>query len=69
MRYRNDAEAAIVGEALSGAGIAYSRLIGLTLGTGLGSAFIVEREVITEGDNVPPHGLLYSCMFENQRAE
>ena len=69
MRYRNDAEAAILGEALYGAGIPYTRLIGLTLGTGLGSAFIAERNLITEGGDVPPHGWLYSCRFENQRAD
>jgi glucokinase len=38
MRYRNDAEAAIMGEAFYGAELSYPRLIGLTLGTGLGSA-------------------------------
>jgi glucokinase len=69
IRYRNDAEAAILGEALYGAGAPYARLIGITLGTGLGSAFIAERNLITEGDSVPPHGWLYSCMFENRRAD
>ncbi len=69
IRYRNDAEAAILGEALYGAGSKYSRLLGLTLGTGVGSAFVAERSLITEGDKVPPHGWLYPCMFENQRAD
>ena len=69
IRYRNDAEAAILGEALYGAGVPYVRLLGVTLGTGLGSAFIAERNLITEGDAVPPHGWLYSCTFENQRAD
>lgn len=69
MRYRNDAEAAILGEAFYGAGTSYLRLIGLTLGTGLGSAFVAEGKLITQGDDVPPHGWLYSCMFANQRAD
>ncbi|MGZ9164880.1 MAG: ROK family protein [Anaerolineales bacterium] len=69
MRYRNDAEAAILGEALYGAGESYSRILGVTLGTGLGSAFIAEGNLITEGGDVPPHGWLYSCMVENQRAD
>jgi glucokinase len=69
MRYRNDAEAAILGEARYGAGIPFSRLIGLTLGTGLGSAFVAEGKVITQGDEVPPHGWLYSCLFQNRRAD
>ena len=69
IRYRNDAEAAILGEALYGAGAVYSRLLGVTLGTGLGSAFIADRNLITEGANIPSHGWLYPCMFGNQRAD
>lgn len=69
IRYRNDAEAAILGEALYGAGAPYLRLLGITLGTGLGSAFIANGNIITKGDDIPPHGWLYSCMFENQRAD
>lgn len=69
MRFRNDAEAAILGEALYGAGASYSRLIGLTLGTGLGSAFIAEGNIISEGDNLPPHGWLYSTPYGAQRAD
>lgn len=69
MRFRNDAEAAILGEALHGAGVPYPRLLGVTLGTGLGSAFVEDGKIITEGTNVPTHGWLYGCMFENQRAD
>jgi glucokinase len=69
VHYRNDAEAAILGEALYGAGAGYSRLLGLTIGTGLGSAFVAEGRLITQGDNVPSHGWLYPCMFEDQRAD
>jgi len=69
IKYRNDAEAAILGEACYGAGIPYSRVIGLTLGTGLGSAFIADGVVITEGADVPPTGWLYSFPFGNQRAD
>ena len=69
MRYRNDAEAAIFGEALYGAGVPYSRLLGVTLGTGLGSAFVADGAIITQGEGVPQHGWLYSCMFENHRAD
>ena len=69
MKYRNDAEAAILGETCHGAGTPYSRVIGLTLGTGLGSAFIAEGVVITEGADVPPNGWLYSFPFGNQRAD
>ncbi|MDB5112097.1 MAG: nagK [Mucilaginibacter sp.] len=39
IRFRNDAESAIAGEALSGAGSNCSRVMGITLGTGFGSAY------------------------------
>ncbi|UOE50617.1 ROK family protein [Mucilaginibacter sp. SMC90] len=39
VRFRNDAECAIAGEAISGAGRQYDKVIGITLGTGFGSAF------------------------------
>lgn len=67
--FRNDAEAAILGEALYGAGRPYSRLLGITLGTGLGSCFIADGKPVTAGDDVPPHGWLYSCPFEKQLAD
>ena len=69
MKYRNDAEAAILGEACYGAGTAYSRVIGLTLGTGLGSAFVADGRIITKGVDVPSNGWLYSFPFDNQRAD
>lgn len=69
IRYRNDAEAAILGEALYGAGAEFSRLIGLTLGTGLGSAFVVDGTIVTEGAGVPEHGWLYSQPYGTQRAD
>lgn len=68
-RYRNDAEAAILGEALYGAGMPYSRLIGLTLGTGLGSAFVADGKLITDDANIPYHGWLYSIPVGVQRAD
>ena len=69
IRYRNDAEAAILGEALYGAGAQYSRMIGLTLGTGLGSAFIANGTLVTEGSAVPNHGWLYPIPYGTQRAD
>ena len=67
--FRNDAESAIMGEAHYGAGRPYSMLLGVTLGTGLGSSFMAGGKPITEGEDVPPHGWLYSCLFENELAD
>jgi glucokinase len=69
IRFRNDAEAAITGEARYGAGQGIQRLIGLTLGTGCGSAFLVDGEPVTEGEGAPPNGWLYPFPFRGERAD
>jgi glucokinase len=43
VRFRNDAESTIAGEVLTGAGKDYKRVMGITLGTGFGSAFSENR--------------------------
>jgi glucokinase len=67
--FRNDAEAAVVGEARYGAGRHYRRLIGVTLGTGCGSAFLVDGVPMTSGPGVPPNGWLYPMLFRGLRAD
>ncbi|MEP6610792.1 MAG: ROK family protein [Mucilaginibacter sp.] len=39
IRFRNDAESTIAGEILAGAGKGFQRIMGVTLGTGFGSAY------------------------------
>ena len=67
--FRNDAEAAVVGEARYGAGRDFQRLIGVTLGTGCGSAFLVDGVPVTSGPGVPPNGWLYPILFRGIRAD
>jgi glucokinase len=67
--FRNDAESAIVGECLYGAGQGYRRIIGVTLGTGLGSAFIVDGVRQASGKGVPEGGWLYEMPFKAKRAD
>jgi len=67
--FRNDAEAAVVGEARYGVGRDYRRLIGVTLGTGCGSAFVVDGIPMTSGPGVPPNGWLYPVLFRGLRAD
>jgi glucokinase len=67
--FRNDAEAAVVGEAHYGVGQDYRRLIGVTLGTGCGSAFLVDGVPVTSGPGVPPNGWLYPMLFHGLRAD
>jgi glucokinase len=68
--FRNDAEAAIMGESRYGSGRPYGRLIGVTLGTGLGSAFMVDGVRATHGTGVPENqGWLYPVLFKGERAD
>lgn len=67
--FRNDGEAAILGEARYGAGKGIPRIIGITLGTGLGSAFLVNGVPQTEGEGVPANGWLYCIPHEGATAD
>jgi len=69
IRFANDATVAILGEARYGAGRGRHRLIGVTLGTGLGSAFLVDGRPVEQGDGVPAHGWLYAEPFEGVAAD
>ena len=53
IRFLNDAEAFLLGEAAAGAARGRSRAIGITLGTGLGSAFLVEGKIVRDGPGRP----------------
>lgn len=67
--FRNDAEAAAVGEARYGSGQPYRQLIAVTLGTGCGSAFIRDGLPVTSGSGLPPNGWLYPIRFRGVRAD
>jgi len=65
----NDAEAAVIGEANYGAGQGFDRVIGITLGTGLGSGFIVNGVSVYRGPGVPPNAELFPLKFKGNRAD
>jgi glucokinase len=67
--FRNDAEAAVVGEASFGSGRPYSRVIGITLGTGLGACFVADGQAIREGPDVPAGGELWDQIFRGAQAD
>ena len=54
----NDAEAFAIGEWASGAAQGHHRMIGVTLGTGVGSAFLVDGVAQRRGPGVAPDGRL-----------
>jgi glucokinase len=69
IRWRNDAEAAIVGEGVYGVGRTYSRIIGLTLGTGCGSAFLIDGVPQTQGKGVPDNGWVYQIVYKGEEVD
>ncbi|MFC6885922.1 MULTISPECIES: ROK family protein [Actinomadura] len=54
--FLNDADAFTLGEWAHGAGAGAGRCAGLTLGTGVGSGWVVDGRIVAEGPGVPPGG-------------
>ena len=56
IRFINDADAFGLGEARVGLASGHKRSISVTVGTGIGSAFVEDGEAVTTGARVPPQG-------------
>ena len=69
VRFLNDAEAFLLGEWWAGAARGHPRAVGITLGTGLGSAFSEKGEIVRSGVGVPPRGELYAVQLRGAPVE
>lgn len=69
VRFLNDATAFTVGCVAIGAAPAGGNVVGVTLGTGLGSAFLRGGIPAIAGDDVPPHGSLWHLPFKGGIAD
>lgn len=69
IRFLNDADAFLLGEWRSGAARGHRRAIGITLGTGLGSAFLVDGRIVESGPGVPDEGRLDLVPFRGGPVE
>jgi glucokinase len=67
--FLNDAEAFLLGESAHGAARGHARAIGITLGTGLGSAFLVDGLIVRKGCGIPPDGSLHLARFRGAPVE
>jgi glucokinase len=65
IKFENDAWTFLRGEAWLGAARGYQRIIGLTLGTGLGSAFMVGNRLVSDGPGVPPYAWVGGMPYED----
>lgn len=67
--FLNDAAAFAIGEWLAGAAAGASRVLGLTLGSGVGSGFLRNGAVLTSGPGVPPLGRVDLLELDNRPLE
>ena len=63
IRFLNDAAAYLMGEIADGAAKGVGRVVGITLGTGVGSAFGVDGHVVREGRGVPAGGEIWNVPY------
>jgi glucokinase len=64
VRFLKDSDAFLLGEIGGGAARGVARAVGITLGTGIGSAFAVDGHVVSEGPGVPPGGEIWDLPYE-----
>ncbi|MGA4506871.1 ROK family protein [Propionibacteriaceae bacterium G1746] len=69
VHFINDADAFGVGEAMAGGLQGRRRGVGITLGTGIGSAFVADGMPITSGDEVPRLGEIHTAKLDGVPVE
>jgi glucokinase len=69
VHFVNDAAAYLLGEVGAGAVRGVPRVVGITLGTGIGSAFAVDGRIVAEGFGVPPGGEIWNLPYEDRIVE
>ena len=67
--FLNDADAFLIGEWAAGAGVGHERVAGITLGTGIGSAFLADGRPVTSGPDVPPDAEVHFLEIDGQPLE
>ncbi len=65
----NDADAFALGEAHGGAARGHRRCVGLTLGTGVGSGWVVDGAPVSCGPGVPPDGRIHHLRLDGAPLE
>jgi glucokinase len=69
LTFINDADAFTLGEAHSGAGRGHQRCVGLTLGTGVGSGWVVDGVPLSSGPGVPKDGRAHHLLVDGRPLE
>lgn len=69
VRFLHDAAAFLLGEMGAGAAHGVKRAVGITLGTGIGSALAVDGCLVTKGPGVPPGGEIWNIPYNGGQVE
>lgn len=69
LAFVNDADAFALGEWSAGAVAGVERLVAVTLGSGVGSAFLRDGAVVDSGDDVPPEGSAHLLSWQGRPLE
>jgi glucokinase len=69
IHFLNDAAAFLIGEIHTGAAVDVDRVVGITLGTGVGSAFAVHGEIVVSSRGVPPGGEIWNLPYGTATVE
>lgn len=69
MRFENDATCFAIGEAWLGAASGYHKAMALTLGTGFGSAFLIDGIPVDKGEGVADFGCIYHIPYREGIAD
>ncbi|MEK8144749.1 ROK family protein [Streptomyces sp. M10(2022)] len=69
LRFVNDADAFGLGEYTCGAAAGHARAVCLTLGSGVGSAFLADGVPVNDGPLVPPEGSAHRLVFDGRPLE
>jgi glucokinase len=67
--FLNDADAFLIGEWAAGAAVGHQRAVGITLGTGIGSGFIADGQIVTTGPDVPLDGEVHFLTIDGRPLE
>jgi glucokinase len=69
LRFLNDADAFGIGESVAGAAAGHARAVCITLGTGVGSAFLDQGQPVNNGPLVPPDGSVHLLSYGGRPLE
>lgn len=67
--FLNDADAFVLGEWVHGAATGHPRCVGITLGTGVGSGWIVDGRIVASGPGIPIGGRAHRLEVEGAPLE